>query len=226
MSNGMDTGGPQGQMSQQQIMAQLRRTFESFPHDIPIYHFVDRGKDDVFAQTNRQVVRAFRELSDKITMREYALDHELARKYNVTHSPTLVVAPERFNIHWVGAPLGEEGRTFLELLILVGMENSQLKEGAARVLHQIDEPRNVKVFVSPTCPYCPQQALNGVQAAVERPEMVHLEIVDIQCNPELADKYSAHSVPQTWANETLIAMGAQTPELFCLSLQKLEQQTV
>ena len=226
MSNGMDMNGPQGQMSQQQIMAQLRRTFESFPHDLPIYHFVDRGKDDVFAQTNRQVIRAFRELSDKIAMREYSLDHELAQKYNVTHSPTLLIAPELVNIRWIGAPLGEEGRTFLELLMLVGMGKSQLKDDAARVLRQIDEPRNVKVFVSPTCPYCPQQALNGVQAAVERPEMVHLEIVDIQCNPELAEKYSAHSVPQTWANEILIAMGAQTPELFCLSLQKLEQQTV
>ena len=226
MSNGTDPHGPQGQMTQQQIMAQLRKTFDGLPHDLPILHFVDPKKDDVFAQTNRQIVRAFRELSSRITLREYPLDHELARKYGVTHSPTLVVAPERLNIRWIGAPLGEEGRTFLELLILAGMGKSQLPDEAVRVLKKIDGPRNVKVFVSPTCPYCPQQALNGVQAAVERPDAITLEIVDIQCNPELAERYSAHSVPQTWANEILIAMGAQTPELFCLSLQKMEQQTV
>ena len=53
-----------------------------------------------------------------------------------------------------------------------------------------------------------------------------MEIVDIQANPNLADLYSAHSVPQTFANDTLIAQGAQPEELFILSLQKMEAQTV
>jgi len=56
--------------------------------------------------------------------------------------------------------------------------------------------------------------------------LISLEIIDIQAMPELADEYSAHSVPQTFANETLIAQGAQPEELFMLSLEKLEQQTI
>jgi thioredoxin reductase (NADPH) len=82
------------------------------------------------------------------------------------------------------------------------------------------------VFVSATCPYCPQQALNALKAAVEKPDLISLEIIDIQANPELADRYSAHSVPQTFANDMLIAQGAQPEELFMLSLDKMEQQTV
>ncbi|MFW6374535.1 MAG: FAD-dependent oxidoreductase, partial [Thermodesulfobacteriota bacterium] len=110
--------------------------------------------------------------------------------------------------------------------LLVGMNQSHLNEEARKVLRKIDSPRDVKVFVSPTCPYCPQQALNGVQAAVEMPDLINLEIVDIQCNPDLAEKYSAHSVPQTYANDILVGQGAQTQEIFCLSLQKLEPQSV
>jgi thioredoxin reductase (NADPH) len=94
------------------------------------------------------------------------------------------------------------------------------------VIQRIDSPRRVKVFVSPTCPYCPQQAVNAVKAAIERPEQISLEIIDIQCEPELANEYSAQSVPQAFANDILIGQGAQAEEVFALSLQKLEPQTI
>ncbi|MCP5049865.1 MAG: thioredoxin-disulfide reductase, partial [bacterium] len=72
----------------------------------------------------------------------------------------------------------------------------------------------------------PQQAVNAVRAAIEKPELISLEIIDIMANPEIADQYTAQSVPQTFANEILIGMGAQTEEIFALSLQKLEPQTL
>jgi thioredoxin reductase (NADPH) len=217
---------PQAAESQEQFMRQLRQTFDKLPNDIPIYMFVEKGKDDVFAQTNRQIVRAFRELSSKVTFREHGFDHELAQKWNIQYSPTLVIAPERVNIRWLGAPMGEEGRTFLETLIFIGLGKSNLNEQTKGVLEKIDSPRNLKVFVSATCPYCPQQAVNAVRAAVERPDLISLEIIDIQCRPDLADQYSAHSVPQAFANDVLIGMGAQSEEVFAVSLQKLEPQTI
>ncbi len=214
------------EMANENFMRQLKQTFDQFSHDIPIYLFTQRGMDDIFAQTNRQIVRTFRQLSSKITFKEYYLDHELAQKYNVDRSPTLLIAPERVSIRWLGAPLGEEGRTFLETLILVGLGQSNLNEQSLKVLNKIDTPRSVKLFVSATCPYCPQQAVNAVKAAIEKPELISLELIDIQCELELADQYSAHSVPQTFANDVLIAQGAQTEEVFALSLLKLAPQTI
>jgi len=213
-------------VNQDQFMRQLKQTFEKLPNDIPIYMFVERGRDDIFAQTNRQIVRAFRELTSKITFREHPMDHELARKWDVDRSPSLLIAPERVNIRWIGAPLGEEGRIFLETLIFVGLGKSNLNEQTLKVLTKIDTPRRVKVFVSATCPYCPQQAVNAIRAAIERPDMVSVEIVDIQSAPDLADQYAAHSVPQTFANDILIGQGAQSEEVFALSLQKMEPQTI
>jgi thioredoxin reductase (NADPH) len=213
-------------VNQDQFMRQLKQTFEKLPNDIPIYMFIERGRDDIFSQTNRQIVRAFRELTSKITFREHPMDHELARKWDVDRSPSLLIAPERVNIRWIGAPLGEEGRIFLETLIFVGLGKSNLNEQTLKVLKKIDTPRRVKVFVSATCPYCPQQAVNAIRAAIERPDMVSVEIVDIQSAPDLADQYAAHSVPQTFANDILIGQGAQSEEVFALSLQKMEPQTI
>ena len=216
----------EGEMASQAYLQQLKATFEQLPNDIPLYLFTAKGHDDVFAHANREVIRAFRQLSSRISLREHNLNHELAKKWHVTHSPTLLIAPDKYSIRWLGAPMGEEARTFLELLILVGLGQSQLSEQSLKVIKRIDSARQVKIFVSPTCPYCPQQAINAVKAAIEMPDLVSLEIIDIQSQPELANQYSAQSVPQAFANDVLIGQGAQPEEVFIASLQKMEAQTI
>ncbi len=223
---GMEAQAPPNRQDGEAFLQQLRATFAQMPNDIPLLLFTDRAQEDVFAQANRQVIRAFRELTDRITLREYGLDHEKARELNVTVAPTLVIAPDQYNIRWVGAPMGEEARTFLELMILVGTGQSNASDQSLKVLDRIDGPRNVKVFISPSCPYCPQEAVNAAKAAVARPDLITLELIDIQCRPDIAQQYSAHSVPVAYANETLIGQGAQAEEVFMSSLQKLEPQTI
>ena len=226
MQDSIHTDAPQSDMATEAYLRQLQSTFEQMPNDIELYLFTAKGHDDVFSQANREVIRAFRGLTDKITLREYDLDHELAQKWNVTSSPTLVIAPDQYSIRWLGAPMGEEARTFLETLILVGLGQSNLSDQSLNVIKKIDTPRNIKVFVSPTCPYCPQEAVNAVKAAVERPELISLEIIDIQSEPDIANQYSAQSVPQAFANDVLIGQGAQPEEVFILSLEKLAAQTI
>ena len=226
MANGFDNGGDESAAAEQAFLRQLRKTFEQLPNEIPLILFADRSKEDVFVQACRQVIRAFRELTPKITLKEYPLDHELARKWRVDSSPTLLIDPEHYQIRWIGAPMGEEGRSFLEAMIMMGMGKSDLSDASRKVLSKIDTPRDVKIFVSPTCPYCPQQVVNGLKAAIESPELVSLEIIDIQCRPDLADQYGAHSVPQAFANDILIGQGAQQEEVFVSSLQKLQTQSI
>jgi len=210
----------------QQAQREISELLSGITNEIPIILFAQPGMNDVFSDSARQALSFFRELTDKIVLREFNLDHESAKKLNVQQSPTLVFDPDRYNIRWLGAPIGEEGRIFLEALILIGSQKSNLNEQSLQVIKKIKQPRDIKVFVSATCPYCPQQALNALKAAVEKPDLISLEIIDIQANPELANQYSAQSVPQTYANDVLIAQGAQPEELFMFSLEKMGQQTV
>lgn len=223
-----DSNNPQNENtgSEAAVMRQLQQMFSQLKHDIPLYLFVDRNKDDVYAQACRQVIRAFRELTSRITLKEYYLDHESAQKWGVDSSPTLLIDPEHYNIRWIGAPMGEEGRSFLEAMMLLGMGKSNLTDQSRTVVQRIDSPRKVKVFVSPTCPYCPQQVVNGLKAAIEKPDLIALEIIDIQCRPDLAEQYNAHSVPQAYANDVLIGQGAQQEEVFMSSLEKMAVQAI
>ena len=212
--------------SEEAFLRQLKEMFSKLTRDIPLFLFVDRNRDDVYAQACRQVVRAFREMTPRITIKEYPLDHELAAKWSVNTSPTLMIDPEHYNIRWIGAPMGEEGRSFLEAMLMLGTGQSNASDQSRQVLQRIDDPRHVKVFVSPTCPYCPQQVVNGLKAAIEKPDLISLEIIDIQCQPEIAEQYHAHSVPQAFADDILIGQGAQQEEVFMVSLEKRSPQTI
>ena len=211
---------------EKELAAQLGEALQKLPHAIPIVLFAREDSNEVYNDAARKIVLAFTQVTDKIEFREFNLDHELAKKWEVLYTPTILFDPDRYSIRWLGAPAGEEGRTFLEALFLLGNRDSKLGDQSRKIMEKIDGPRHVKVFVSPTCPYCPQQAVNALKAAVHNPELISVELIDIQANPDLADRYNAHSVPQTWANETLIAMGAQPEELFLASLLKMEEQAV
>jgi thioredoxin reductase (NADPH) len=209
-----------------QVDHQLVDIFDKMPYEIPLFLFTSPGKNDLFSQAARQVIRLVREMAPKIDLREYDLDHKLARKWKVKYPPTLLVDPEHYHVRWVGAPMGEEARSFVEALIMMGYRDTNISDESLKILHKIESPRKIKLFVSPSCPYCPQQIVNGLKAAIERPGVVSLEIIDIQANPDLAEQYTAQSVPQTFANEKLIAKGAQPEELFMLSMEKMEEQTI
>ena len=90
-----------------------------------------------------EAIRFFRQMTDKITMREYDLGHELARKWEIHSSPTILLAPDTYHVKWLGAPLGEEGRIFLEALLLIGSGKSQLSPQALDIVRRIDQPRNI-----------------------------------------------------------------------------------
>ena len=226
MNDGKKKMPKQHQLSEKDAKEQLRLFFANIPRTIPLLLFYDPGKNELFAEGTRQIMQVIGEITDKVTLHEYSLQHELAKKLKISGSPTLVFAPKTFHIRWLGAPLGHEVHTFIEVLRMIGFQEPGLSREAMKVLTKLDSPRAIKVFISPTCPYCPQAVANGFRAAVAQPDLISLEIIDIIANPDLAEKYAAQGVPQTFANEKLIGVGAQPEELFVASLAALEQQRV
>jgi len=210
----------------QDAQREIMKLFQGLSREIPVVLFTQPGVNEMFNDYAKQAIRFFRQTTDKIVLREYRLDHEKAAEYRVTHSPTILFDPDNCHVRWLGAPIGEEARIFLELMLLLGSRDSGLTDDTRKILNRMDSKRHVKVFISGSCPYCPQQAMNALRAAIEKPGLISVELVDTQANPDLAEKYSAQSVPQTYADEILIAKGAQPEELFALSLEKMEQQTI
>ena len=74
----------------QQVQKEISELLGGIIHEIPIILFAQPGVNDVYSDAARQTLRFFRQLTDKIVVREFNLDHEFAQKWNVQYSPTLV----------------------------------------------------------------------------------------------------------------------------------------
>ncbi|MHB8881391.1 MAG: FAD-dependent oxidoreductase [Thermodesulfovibrionales bacterium] len=162
----------------------------------------------------RKLLHELSALSPKIIPVFAAPGDATAKKYNVSRTPTLLVQPDRYAIRFTGAPAGEEAQTFLLSLIMSSIGQTILSEQAKKRLSELTEVRNIKVFVSPTCPYCPLQALLGVAAAIEKADLISTEIIEIHENKDLAKKYNAFSVPQVFIDDRLVGLGLQPEEVF------------
>jgi thioredoxin reductase (NADPH) len=135
---------------QEQASKELASIFEKMPNEIPLILITNKTNNEQYNDATRQIIRTIRTLTSKISMKEFDITHDKAKIYNVEYTPTILFNPEEYNIRWLGAPLGEEGRTFIEALIMLGYQESHLSDASSSVLGKIDSNRDIKVFVSPT----------------------------------------------------------------------------
>jgi glutaredoxin len=66
-------------------------------------------------------------------------------------------------------------------------------------LADLKKPIHLQVFVTPTCPYCPQAVILAHRMALES-ENVYADMVEATEFPELAERFQVSGVPQTTIN--------------------------
>lgn len=213
-------------MRLEEIQEQLHDIFQKLSHSVPLSLFTNDDTKSPFNQAAREILQTISKISPHVPLHEYSLQDKEAKQRGINRSPTILFDPDNYGLRWFGAPLGEEGRMFIEALVMLGNRKSNLSDQSQKILEKITSPRHIQVFVSMTCPYCPQQVMNALNAVVARPDRITLDIVDVQANPDLTDRFSAYSTPMTFVDDQLIGKGAQPEELFMSSLEKQEEQNV
>lgn len=201
---------------------QLDKFFEHLQGPVELAVFTEEGTNDVYNEYMVKFMRDIDRLSEKVSTSFHDLDSPEAKQYGVETSPTLLLNPEKYDIRFQGAPLGEEGRSFVEAMMLVSTGKSGLSTVSKKMLDELKEERRVQVFVNPSCPYCPGQVINAFRAAVEKPELIKAACVETSENPELALQYNVGSVPHTVVNEELSMLGLEPEERFIAELLTLK----
>jgi len=200
----------------------LATYLKDFRDVVPVHLFIKPGQNDAYAEFAHNLMKDMVRLTDKITLSLHSDDAKANDRFAVKRFPTLLIAPEKYSIRFTGAPAGEEGQAFLHALMMVSAGTSFLSERSRELLQELQEPRVVKVFVSPTCPYCPGQCVNAIKAAVEKPELVSVECIETGENPEYAQEYSVGSIPHTVYDEKLSTVGMESELAFVLQLLTLK----
>lgn len=220
-------------MAQQEIIPDdvkqaIRESFtEGLKEPVVIEVYTKSGRNDDFNKAAVALIKALAELSDKLKVSFHTIGDEQSVKRNVTRTPTVLIAPDKYRLRYTGAPVGEEGRSFLIALMMASTGNTLLTEPAvAKIKEQLRDKRDIQIFVSPTCPYCPQQVLAAFSAAIVKPDLISAEIVEIYENQDLAESLGSLAVPQTFMNNTFTGAGLQPEPLFMESLLTLKEPQV
>ena len=176
-----------------------------------------------YCAETRELVEEVAGLSDQIEAEIYDFvdDAELAEEYSIDKIPAVAVMGEGddYGIRFYGIPSGYEFTSLLEAIRRVASGDAGLTDETQDVLSALNDPIHLQVFVTPTCPYCPQAVVLAHQMALAS-SMVRADMVEAQEFPHLSTKYQVMGVPRTVINETTFVEGA-APE--ALVLQKLQE---
>jgi glutaredoxin-like protein len=201
-----------------QVLSEL---FEDLPAPVTLVVFTQEFECHYCAET-RQIAEELAALSEHISLEVYDLvaDQEIAEQFGVNKIPATIVMrggqqSKDYGIRYYGIPSGYEFSSLIEDIKRVASGESglsvQTREWAAR----LEEPVHLQVFVTPTCPYCPQAVLLAHQLAMES-DLIRADMIEATEFPDLSMKYQVMGVPRTVINETLYVEGA-TPEPVMLS---------
>ncbi len=119
----------------------------------------------------------------------------------------LLVKGDFTRIRYYGIPLGYEIPAFLDALVELSGSATPLSANARASLSTVRRKANIKIFVLPTCPFCPTVARHAYRGAIESP-MVTAEVIDSKMFPDLATRHAVMGVPKIVLNDNLDITGA------------------
>jgi glutaredoxin-like protein len=201
----------------------LRQEFETeLVNPVKLLMFTQTIECQFCAET-RQIVEEVAELSDKITAEIYnfVTDKAMADLYGIDKIPAIAILrvengeDKDYGIRFYGIPSGYEFTSIIEDIMDVSRGQSGLMPKTREALVAITEPVHFQVFVTPTCPYCPQAVRLAHKLAIES-SMIRADMIEAIEFPHLSNKYSVYGVPRTVINETVSQEGA-VPEPMMLA---------
>ncbi|MCB8979355.1 MAG: thioredoxin family protein [Ardenticatenaceae bacterium] len=204
---------------------QLTEMFQSLDKPVKMVVFTQEMECQYCKET-REIAEELSALSDKISLEVYdfVADSDLAQQYGVDKIPATVILEggqdgKDFGIRYYGIPSGYEFSSLIHDVMMISEGDPQLSQEMTDWLAELKTPVHLQVFVTPTCPYCPQAVLLAHRLAMAS-DMVQADMVEATEFPHLSNKYQVMGVPRTVINETVFQEGA-APEM--LLLDKLKE---
>lgn len=166
----------------------------------------------------QQLLEEVTDISDKLSLNVHAVSpQQRVTELGLSEIPAIVLQGKNQGaVRFIGIPSGYEFGTLVEDLLEVSTGETQLEPGTIQMLEQLSDPIHIKVFVTPSCPYCPQSArLAHAMAATSG--MITADVIEANEFPQIADRFNVYGVPKTVVNDSAEFEGAQ-PEAALVAL--------
>ncbi|OJX47326.1 MAG: glutaredoxin [Chloroflexi bacterium 44-23] len=189
------------------IVEQVKEFFKDLNKPVKYLFFGSDEQNCQYCQDTQSLLTEITGISDKIELEVFDIDEdaEIARQYGVNNTPATVLVVQDgemikdYGVRFLGIPAGHEFTSLINSTVLISRQESNLAEETKQKLAQITKPVELKVFVTPTCPYCPRAVILAHQMAIQS-DLVTAEMVEATEFVELSTQFGVSGVPHTVIN--------------------------
>lgn len=190
----------------QTLQDELKKIFANLANPVKIVFFSSQ-ENCTYCEEIGNLLGEVTALSEKLSLETHDIDadSDLATRYNVADAPVFIINGMKdgkeldYRIRFYGMPSGHEFTSLINDLLIVSQQDSGLQPETRQFLGTLNQPVHLQVFVTPTCPYCPQAVVLAHQMAVES-NRITADMVEATEFPELANQFNVSGVPQTTIN--------------------------
>uniref|UniRef100_A0A7V3ZUQ6 Glutaredoxin n=1 Tax=candidate division WOR-3 bacterium TaxID=2052148 RepID=A0A7V3ZUQ6_UNCW3 len=207
---------------QENVKVQVKELFKDLKNEVKLVVFTQESLVTLPAfecetcRDNRLLMEELASLSNKIKIEVYDFlkDKEKVKAYQIDKIPaTAIVGEKDYGIRFYGLPAGYEFSTLIHAIKLVSEGESGISEINKAKLNTFTKPIHIQVFVTLTCPYCPQAGYLAYQLAIAS-DLIKADVINAGEFPQLAQKYNVFAVPKIVINEVIQFEGALPEDSF------------
>ena len=205
-------------------MANIKREMGKLKEHVVLKLFTDfKSQEDgtklrkcMACEGTYELLKTLEDLSNgKLEIEEISTEEneEEAVKFNVNKIPAILFVDENDKeiIRYLAYPTGSEFVPFLNSIQYFSGVRPYYADQILTHLKKI-EKGNMKIFITPTCPYCPATVPVLTLFALVSKGKISAEVIDVNLNPDLGMKYQVQGVPMTVINEKDVIQGMFTPQ--------------
>ncbi len=210
------------------LKEELQKILSVVIKDVKIVFFTQELECQYCRET-RGILTELAAINDKLHLevKNFINDKSEAEKYGVDKIPATILLDEYgkdYGIRYYGIPSGYEFASLLEDIKMLGTGESGLPLEIEEEVKKIDRTVHMQVFVTPTCPYCPQAVITAHKFAFIN-DNIKSDMIEATEFPHLSQKYNVRGVPRTIINENTFLEGA-APEYMVLEKVKEALNTI
>ncbi|MEM0157103.1 MAG: thioredoxin family protein [Thermoplasmataceae archaeon] len=197
----------------------LMQEFEKhLKDDIDLVIFTSENPECKYCKETVELAEEVSEINGKIHLEKYDFDKDKkeAESFGVEKFPATMVTKhgeKNGRVKYYGIPSGYEFGSLIEDMKNVSNGEVEVSSKAMEIINKIDKPVSIKVYVTPTCPYCPKAVGTAHKFAILNKNITGEMIESMEFEQE-AEEVGVSSVPHIVINGEVQFVGAYPDDQF------------
>ena len=182
----------------EELLKELRTTLKELENPVKLILITDPESECEHCDDIRDIIKLLASVSTKVRWKELTSTSPEAERLEVTMFPALLVhGVKEYNIRYFGTPSGYEFAALVEDIqdVSRGKPRGLDPKLAEALKRHVVKKTRIKVFVTPTCPYCPLAVRAAHRYAMVN-DLIYGDMIEALEFPDLASKYNVYAVPK------------------------------